>query len=49
MHVAIDCLDDIILTQANNAKYRKMAMDALERILRSPHATGIQTRSSSKD
>tara|TARA_R110002020_G_scaffold145780_1_gene320012 strand:- start:604 stop:1050 length:447 start_codon:yes stop_codon:yes gene_type:complete len=49
MYIAIDCLDNIILTQANSAKYRKMAKDALKRILRSPHATEIQTRSSSKD
>ena len=49
MFIAVDCLDNIILTQTNSAKYRKMAKDALHKIIRSPHAEGIQTRSSTKD
>ena len=49
LFVAVDCLDDIILTQANSSKYRSMAKDALLKIIRSPHAKGIQTRSSTKD
>jgi len=49
LFVAVDCLDDIILTQANSSKYRSMAKDALLKIIRSPHAEGIQTRSSTKD
>ena len=49
MFIAIDCLDNIILTQANSEKYRKMAKDALYKIIRSPHAEGIQIRSNTED
>jgi len=49
MFIAVDCLDNIILTQTNSAKYRKMAKDALHKIIRSPHAEGIQTRSNTED
>ena len=41
LHIAIDCLDNIITTQANSAKYRKMAKESLTKILENPHA---QTR-----
>jgi len=43
LHIAIDCLDNIITTQANSAKYRKMAQESLTKILENPHA---QTRNS---
>ena len=43
LHIAIDCLDNIITTQANSAKYRKMAKESLTKILENPHA---QTRNS---
>ena len=38
LHIAIDCLDSIITTQANSAKYRKMAQESLTKILENPHA-----------
>ena len=44
LKTAIDCLDEIITTQANSAKYRKIAQESLNKILENPHAT--QTRSS---
>ena len=43
LNTAIDCLDNIITTQANSAKYRKMAQESLTKILENPHA---QTRNS---
>jgi len=43
LNTAIDCLDNIITTQANSAKYRKMAKESLTKILENPHA---QTRNS---
>ena len=38
LNTAIDCLDNIITTQANIAKYRKMAQESLTKILENPHA-----------
>jgi len=38
LNTAIDCLDNIITTQANSAKYRKMAQKSLTKILENPHA-----------
>jgi len=35
LFVAIDCLDDIITTQANSSKYRSMAKESLAKITRS--------------
>jgi len=35
LFVAIDCLDDIITTQANSSKYRSMAKESLAKIKRS--------------
>tara|TARA_R110000744_G_scaffold40374_6_gene91611 strand:+ start:7418 stop:7576 length:159 start_codon:yes stop_codon:yes gene_type:complete len=39
IEIAINCLDDIITTQANSSKYRSIAKDSLEKILhkRSTH------------
>ena len=33
VQIAIDCLDNIIQTQANSAAYRNMAKDSLKKIL----------------
>ena len=49
LFVAVDCLDNIIITQANSSKYRSMAKDALSKIIRSPHTDGIQIKSSTRD
>ena len=49
LFIAVDCLDNIIITQANSSKYRSMAKDALSKIIRSPHADGIQIKSNTRD
>ena len=49
LFIAVDCLDNIIITQANSSKYRSMAKDALSKIIRSPHTDGIQIKSSTRD
>tara|TARA_R110002020_G_scaffold365384_1_gene577587 strand:- start:50 stop:244 length:195 start_codon:yes stop_codon:yes gene_type:complete len=33
IQIALDCLDDIVSTQANSAAYRDMAKSSLEKIL----------------
>ena len=49
LFIAVDCLDNIIITQANSSKYRSMAKDALSKIIRSPHTDGIQIKSNTRD
>ena len=49
LFIAVDCLDNIIITQANSSKYRSMAKDALSKIIRSPHTDGIRTKSNTGD
>ena len=49
LFVAVDCLDNIIITQANSSKYRSMAKDALSKIIGSPHTDGIQIKSNTRD
>ena len=49
LFLAIELLDNIVVTQANSSKYRKMAKEALSEILRSKHVKGIQARNNTKN
>ena len=44
IQIALDCLDDIVSTQANSAAYRDMAKSSLEKILlRNKNAVSNET------